>query len=86
MAIIRKKLWPKWFKIMMSGKQNVQMRLADFKIKPGDVLLLEEWDPEKKEYTGKLLRKKVKRVIKFNPLDFYTTKAIKKYGCYLIEF
>jgi hypothetical protein len=48
--------------------------------------MLEEWDPKKKEYTGKLLRKKVKRVIKFNPLDFYSPKAIKKYGCYLIEF
>lgn len=86
MAKIRKKIWPKWFKIMMSGKQNVQMRLADFKLKAGDILLLEEWNPKKKEYTGKILRKRVKRVIKFNPLDFYSPSQIKKYGCYLIEF
>jgi len=86
MAIIRKKIWPKWFKIMKSERKNVEMRLADFKLKAGDVLLLEEWDPKKREYTGKLLRKRVKKVIKFNPLDFYTPKAIQKYGCYLIEF
>lgn len=86
MKKVRKKIWPKWFKIMKAKKKNVELRLADFNIKKGDILILEEWDPKKKEYTGKMLRKKVKRVIKFNPLDFYTAKEIKKYGCYLIEF
>jgi hypothetical protein len=86
MAIIRKKLWPKWFKIMKDERQNAELRLADFRIKKGDVLILEEWDPKEKEYTGKLLRKKVKRLIKLNLLDFYTARDLKKYGCYLIEF
>jgi len=86
MAVIRKKIWPKWFKIMKAEKKNVELRLADFQIKRGDVLILEEWDPENKEYTGKLLRKNVKKVTKLNLLDFYTAKDLKKYGCYLIEF
>ena len=86
MAVIRKKLWPKWFKIMKSQRRNAELRLADFNIKKGDILILEEWSPKKKEYTGKFLRKTVKRVIKFNPLDFYSAKDIKKHGCYLIEF
>jgi hypothetical protein len=86
MAIIRKKLWPKWFNIMKKERQNAELRLADFRLKKGDVLMLEEWDPKKKEYTGKLLRKRVKKVIKLNLLDFYTAKDLKKYGCYLIEF
>jgi len=86
MKRVRKKIWPRWFKIMKAKKKNVELRLADFNIKKGDILILEEWNPKKKEYTGKMLRKKVKRVIKFNPLDFYTAKDIKKYGCYLIEF
>jgi len=86
MTKIRKKIWPKWFSIMKSKKKNVELRLADFSIKKGDVLILEEWDPKKKEYTGKMLRKKARRIIKFNPFDFYTAKEIKKYGCYLIEF
>lgn len=86
MAIIHKKIWPKWFEIMKSERKNAELRLADFKIKPGDILLLEEWNPKNKEYTGKFLRKKVKEVTKLNLLDFYTAKALKKYGCYLIEF
>ena len=86
MRKVRKKIWPKWFKIMTKKIRNVELRLADFRIKPGDILILEEWDPKKKEYTGKMLRKKVKRVIKINLLDFYTIKDLKKHGCYLIEF
>jgi len=86
MAVVRKKIWPKWFKIMKSERRNAELRLADFQIKPGDILILEEWDPKKKEYTGKMLRKKAKKVTKVNLLDFYTAKDLKKYGCYLIEF
>jgi ASC-1-like (ASCH) protein len=85
MAVIHKKIWPKYFRMVKTGKKNCELRLADFKIKPGDWLVLEEWDPIKKKYTGKSLRKKVKRVVKINPLDFYKIAPLKKYGCYLIE-
>lgn len=86
MVIIRKKTWPKWFTAMETKRKNVELRLADFQIKKGDLFFLEEWNPRKKEYTGKLLKKMVKRVTKINLLDFYTAKDLKKYGCYLIEF
>jgi len=86
MAVVRKKIWPKWFQIMKTKKRNAELRLADFNIKKGDILILEEWDPKKKEYTGKMLRKNVKKVMKLNLLDFYTAKDLKKYGCFLIEF
>ena len=86
MANIRKKIWPKWFRLIKERKKNVEFRLADFKIKVGDTLILEEWNPKKKRYTGKSLKKKVKRVTKINPFDFYQVGALKKYGCYLIEF
>jgi ASC-1-like (ASCH) protein len=86
MRVIHKKIWPKWFKLMRMGRKNVEFRLADFRIRPGDTLVLEEWNPKKKKYTGKSLKKKVKRVTRINPLGFYTAGALKKYGCYLIEF
>ncbi|MCX6743585.1 MAG: hypothetical protein NT116_05095 [Candidatus Parcubacteria bacterium] len=31
---------------------------ADFKIKAGDILILQEWNPKTKKYTGRELRKK----------------------------
>lgn len=44
MASIKKKIWPKYFTQVKSGKKRFQLRLADFKIKEGDILILEEWD------------------------------------------
>jgi len=85
MAQIHKKIRPNWFKIMKAGKKNAEVRLADFKIKSGDILLLEEWDPKKK-YTGRVIRRKVKRVNKFNLFYYHKYKDLKKYGVYLIEF
>jgi ASC-1-like (ASCH) protein len=85
MATIRKKIWPKWFNLIKKGRKTVEFRLADFRLKEGDVLVLEEWDPKKK-YTGRVLKTKVKKLIKKNPFDFYSAKDIKKYGCYIIGF
>lgn len=86
MAKIHKKIWPQYFNLIKAGKKNCELRLADFKIKPGDTLVLNEWDPKKKIYTGRSWQKKVKRVTKINLFDFYKLKDLKKKGCYLIEF
>lgn len=86
MAQIHKKIWPEYFRLIRSGKKKCELRLADFKLRPGDILVLDEWDPKKKNFTGKSLKRKVKRVTKINPLKFYKVNLLKKYGCYLIEF
>lgn len=86
MAIIKKKIWPKYFKIMKSGKKKFELRLADFRIKKGDTLLLEEWDPKKKKYTGREIKKKANFILKFKLNDFGQKKAIEKKGLYVIQF
>jgi ASC-1-like (ASCH) protein len=86
MATIHKKIWPKWFNLIKKGKKNVEFRLADFRLKERDTLLLEEWDAKKKKYTGRILKTKVKKLIKKNPFDFYSAKDIKKHGIYIIGF
>lgn len=86
MAVIKKKIWPKYFKLVKSGKKRVELRLADFRIKKGDAFLLEEYDPKKKKYTGRKIKKKVKYVFKFKLNDFGQKKAIEKRGLYLIQF
>ncbi len=65
MAIIKKKAWPKYFDAILSGKKKYDLRINDFEIKEGDTLILEEWDPETKEYTGRKTEKKVTYVGKF---------------------
>ena len=78
MAIIEKKIWPKYFKLVKSGKKKFELRLADFGIRVGDNLILKEWDPKKKEYTGRKIKKKVKYLLRFKLNDFGQKKEIEK--------
>lgn len=85
MATIKKKSWPKIFSLMKSGKKKFDVRVADFKIKEGDKLILEEYDPKKKKYTGRKLVKRVKYVLKFRLNSFGQKSKIEKKGLYIIQ-
>ncbi len=86
MAVIKKKTSPKYFELIKSGEKKFELRLADFRIKKGDILTLREWNPKKKEYTGREIKKKVKYVFKFNLNNFGQKKEIEKRGLYVIQF
>lgn len=81
---IIKKAWPVLFKKVLSGEKTFDLRLADFKCKPGDILVLEEWNPKTKKYTGRILEKKVTYVLKTKKQKFWTKKEIEKYGFQVI--
>lgn len=87
MAIIRKKCWPEWFEKFCSGERTLELRLADFDLKNGDVLLFEEYNPENKQYTGRTASFKCKKVERSanNPLQFYSVDDVKKHGFWIIE-
>jgi ASC-1-like (ASCH) protein len=82
---IRKKTWPEYFEKIINEKKKIEVRLADFKIKEGDILILEEYNPKTKQYTGRKIKKKVKRLFMFNPIKAHSFKDIKKFGFYEIE-
>jgi len=85
MATIKKKIWPKFYELVESGKKNFELRVADFKIKEGDTLILEEYDPKIKKYTGRKLAKTVKYVLRFRLDDFGQQKEIEENGIYVIQ-
>ncbi len=85
MAIIKKKIWPKYFELVSSGKKKFELRLADFEVKEGDTLLLEEWDSKNNKYTGRSISKKVSFVLKFKLDDFGQEKVIKDKGLFVIQ-
>ncbi|MEM0465586.1 MAG: DUF3850 domain-containing protein [Candidatus Pacearchaeota archaeon] len=85
MKEIKKKIWPEYFQQILNGKRNFELRLADFEIQEGDILVLEEYDPEINTYTGRKIKKKAKSIIKFNPTRMHRPEEIKKYGFYIIE-
>jgi ASC-1-like (ASCH) protein len=81
-----KKTWPKLFDEVKSGKKNFEVRLADWHCRPGDILVLREWNPKTKQYTGRVIEKKVAYVLKTKGLKFFTKKDIEKYGYQIIAF
>ena len=84
--IIEKKIWPKFFKEVKSGNKKFEFRLADFKCKKGDILVLKVYNPKTKKYTGKSIRKKISFVVKSDGTEFWAKKDIKKYGFQIIFF
>ncbi|MDP2741664.1 MAG: DUF3850 domain-containing protein [bacterium] len=85
MAIIKKKIWREYFELVASGKKKLELRAADFDVKEGDTLLLEEWDSQTKEYTGRNIEKKVSFVLKFDLNDFGQEEVIKEKGLLVIQ-
>lgn len=86
MRIIKKKIWPEFFEQIQSGKKRFELRLADFEIEEGDTLILEEWNPQTKQYTGRKIEKKVKYLLRFNLDDFGQKKEIEEKGLYVIQW
>ena len=84
---IEKKAWPELFEKVLSGDKTFDVRLADSKIKIGDLLVLKEWDPKTKSYTGREIEKKVTFALQSKDLKkFWTKEEIEKHGFQIIAF
>lgn len=83
---IKKKIWSEFFDDVNSGKKRFELRAGDFEVNEGDTLILEEWNPETKEYTGRKIEKKVDYVLKFQLDDFGQKEIIEKNGLQVIQF
>lgn len=85
MAIAKKKIWPEYFDDVKSGKKTFEFRVADFDVKEGDTLVLEEYDGKTKAYTGRSIEKKVSHHIHIKPEEFNKFGDISKNGFYVIS-
>ena len=85
---IEKKVWPEYFQAIADDKKTFELRLNDFDINEGDTLVLKEWDPVTKNYTGRELEKSVSYVFK-SKLDklvkFWPKEDIEKHGLQIIS-
>lgn len=82
---IEKKIWPEYFEEIKSGRKTFELRLADWECKPGDILVLKEWDPETKQYTGREIEKTVTYVRKTKDLSLFPKEDVEKYGYQIIS-
>ncbi|OGY79321.1 MAG: hypothetical protein A3B74_00530 [Candidatus Kerfeldbacteria bacterium RIFCSPHIGHO2_02_FULL_42_14] len=86
MTSIHKKVWPEYFEQIIAGKKKLELRLADFEIHEGDILVLEEWNKDKKEYTGRKVEVVATYILKTKGLTFWPQKAIEQHGFQIIQF
>jgi ASC-1-like (ASCH) protein len=86
MAEIHKKVWKEYFEKIISGEKKLELRLADFEINKGDTLILEEWDKDKKEYTGRKIETIATYIIKTKDVSFWPQEEVDKYGFQVIQF
>lgn len=88
MQKIEKKVWPEYFKEILKGEKTFELRLNDFEINEGDILVLKEWDPETKNYTGREVEKKVGYVGKWKIdelTQFWPKEEIENKGLQVIS-
>jgi hypothetical protein len=84
---IEKKVWSEYFQAILDGEKSFELRLNDFECKPGDILVLREWVPSMKQYTGRVLEREVGYILKFKPqeLPFWPKEEIEKHGFQIIS-
>ncbi len=86
MRTVEKKCWPEYFEKIIKGEKGFELRLADFEISRGDTLVLKEWNPETRQYTGRQTQKKAGRITRINNLfGMYNKEDIEKHGILVIE-
>ena len=85
MAVVRKKIHPEYFELLMKGRKKFEFRVADFDVKEGDTIVLQEWDPKTKKYTGRSVIKKVGYMIKLNLDSFGQRDLLEKNGFYILQ-
>lgn len=78
---IAKKVQQKYFEDVAEGRKRFEVRLADFRCKPGDILVLKEQKQGTRKLTGRKMECEI--LYKFNTKNmekFHTKKEIDKYG------
>jgi ASC-1-like (ASCH) protein len=87
MTTIEKKCWPEYFQAILNGEKTFEVRLADFQANKGDILLLREYNPKTKQYTGREIKKEITYISKLEKLkEFWRKEEIEKYGIQVIGF
>jgi hypothetical protein len=83
---IEKKILPEYFELVATGKKTYDLRLGDFEINPGDILVLKEWDKRKQTFTGRELEKQVTYVGKTKGDETWSQIEIEQHGYQIISF
>lgn len=74
------------FQAILDGQKTFDARLNDFNCQVGDTLVLQEWDPRTKKYTGREIKKEISYVLNTNEVAFWSPEDIKRLGLKILGF
>ena len=57
------KTWPKYFQEIFRGDKDFEVRKNDRDYKLGQELVLREYNPDTKEFTGRILHRSIKYIL-----------------------
>lgn len=64
---VTKKILPNDFRDVLDGYKTFELRKDENDIQPGDTLILKEWNPAEKSFTGLQVEKQVSYVLRKCP-------------------
>jgi Domain of unknown function (DUF3850) len=71
------KSWPMFFEPVLRREKTFEIRFNDRGYKVGDTLLLREWDPNTKKYSGREVRRRVLYVTEYMQTPGWVTMSIE---------
>jgi ribosomal protein S17 len=75
------KTWPEYYERVVSKKKTVEIRKNDRDFRVGDILILQEYYPETKQYTGRQAGFGVTDIVEnasmFGLMDGYVAMSIR---------
>lgn len=57
------KIWPEHFQDQKAGIKPFEIRKNDRNYKVGDILILEEWNPDWQQYTGEMIARTITLIV-----------------------
>lgn len=82
MKVHKLKILPEYYKAQIEGKKNFEIRKNDRGYQVGDWILLKEYNPEIKKFTGRKVTVEVTYITNYQQKDGYVvlgTKYIKEW-------
>ncbi|MFS0784759.1 ASCH/PUA domain-containing protein [Bacillus sp. 1P06AnD] len=76
-VVHRLKTWPEYFLAVCKQQKQFEIRENDRDFKVGDILMLQEYDPNNKEFTGRVVDRKITYITDFAQQDGYVVMGMK---------
>lgn len=76
------KVWPPYFNMLINNIKYFEIRKDDRGFDQFDVLILKEWNPETKEYTGQIVVRQITCIVpggQFGIEKGYVAMGLQKY-------